>query len=394
MELNIIINKLEDKSPSEQPVEIVERKGQGHPDTLCDIAVEKASVAISKLYISEFGKILHYNLDKALLVGGSSRVSYGGGEIIEPIEFVVAGRATKEFNGRIVPVDEVVADTIKKYFSRTLRYLDTDIHLRINVKIRPGSTDLTELFKIQDSLNIPLSNDTSIGTGFYPLDESEEITRKIEEFLNGDFVKTEHPYVGEDIKVMCFRMNDIFNLTVAVAIIDRYVKNLEDYSDKIKQIEKLIKQQTWYRPEYKIYINTADDPKQERIYLTVTGTSAESGDDGEVGRGNRSNGLITPYRPMTMEAVAGKNPVNHVGKIYNLFSGELSRSLVKLGYCNEAYVNIVSQIGKPITLPQVLEIKLRGQSVKNSVIEEAAVEMIDKLPNLWKRILNEEFEIA
>lgn len=394
MKLNVIIDKSEDKLPREQHVEIVERKGLGHPDTMCDMAAEKASVALSKLYISEFGRILHYNLDKALLVGGNSKVCFGGGEIIEPIEFIIAGRSTKEFNGLILPVDEVVRDAIKKFFSRNLRYLDTDKHLKINVKIRPGSTDLTELFKIHDTLDIPLSNDTSIGTGFYPLDECEEITFKIEKFLNAEFVKDEYPYVGEDIKVMCFRNNDTFNITIAVAIIDRYVKNLEDYSDKLRQIENLIKQQPWYKSEYKININTADDLEHERIYLTVTGTSAENGDDGEVGRGNRSNGLITPYRPMTMEAVAGKNPVNHVGKIYNLFSGELSRTLVKRGYCEEACVNIVSQIGKPITRPQVLEIKLRGQSVTDKIIEETAVEMIDKVPLMWEKILNEEFEIA
>ena len=72
-------------------------------------------------------------------------------------------------------------------------------------------------------------------------------------------------------------------------------------------------------------VNALDDPKasdESGIYLTVTGLSAEQGDDGEVGRGNRVNGLITPSRAMSLEAAAGKNAVAHVGKLYNLWRTE------------------------------------------------------------------------
>jgi len=64
------------------------------------------------------------------------------------------------------------------------------------------------------------------------------------------------------------------------------------------------------------------------LYLTATGTSAEQGDDGQVGRGNRVNGLITPYRPMTLEAAAGKNPVSHVGKTYNIAARQICDKIV------------------------------------------------------------------
>jgi S-adenosylmethionine synthetase len=64
------------------------------------------------------------------------------------------------------------------------------------------------------------------------------------------------------------------------------------------------------------------------VFLTVTGTSAEASDDGEVGRGNRTNGLITPYRFMTMEAAAGKTPVSHAGKLYNLAADKIAGALV------------------------------------------------------------------
>ncbi len=62
--------------------------------------------------------------------------------------------------------------------------------------------------------------------------------------------------------------------------------------------------------KWPVHVNTADDIKKKSVFLTVTGTSAEMGDDGSVGRGNRCNGLITPNRPMSMEATSGKNPID------------------------------------------------------------------------------------
>jgi S-adenosylmethionine synthetase len=77
-----------------------------------------------------------------------------------------------------------------------------------------------------------------------------------------------------------------------------------------------------------VVVNAADDLQAGSVYLTVTGTSAEAGDDGEAGRGNRVNGLITPYRPMTMESAAGKNPVTHVGKISNVCASLITQRQV------------------------------------------------------------------
>jgi S-adenosylmethionine synthetase len=66
--------------------EMAERKGIGHPDTICDSIAEEVSIALSKYYLNEFGSILHYNVDKALLVGGKSLPAYNGGEIVQPME--------------------------------------------------------------------------------------------------------------------------------------------------------------------------------------------------------------------------------------------------------------------------------------------------------------------
>ena len=101
------ISLLETPSPASQPLEIVERKGLGHPDTICDALAENLSRALSRFYLERCGAILHHNVDKALLCGGTARPAFGGGEIAEPIEIYLAGRATAEFEGVTIPVDEI-----------------------------------------------------------------------------------------------------------------------------------------------------------------------------------------------------------------------------------------------------------------------------------------------
>ncbi|MEM2967251.1 MAG: methionine adenosyltransferase, partial [Candidatus Caldarchaeum sp.] len=73
---------------------------------------------------------------------------------------------------------------------------------------------------------------------------------------------------------------------------------------------------------------------------------------GNTGRGNRANGLITPNRQMSLEATAGKNPISHVGKIYNVLAGLTAKRIYEeTGRVKEVYVRMLSQIGKPINQP-------------------------------------------
>ncbi len=394
MQNAIIVRPLERLLPYDQEIEIVERKGIGHPDTICDIAAEQVSIALSKLYLSEFGKIMHHNVDKALLVGGSTNPAYKGGRVLRPIEIIIAGRATIEKNGKVLPVEDVAREAILNYLSRTIRHLNLENSVKLTIKIRPGSSELTELFSRFGPEQVPISNDTSIGTGFYPFDETERVVYSIENFLNSHKIKRKYPFIGEDLKVMGVREQDNIKITLAVATVDKYINDLNDYIDKIKQIKELIKEQDWFKNSHEIYINTADSYEQESIYLTVTGTSGEHGDDGQVGRGNRANGLITPYRPMTLEAVAGKNPINHVGKLYNLFANDLCKTIVVNRYAEEAYVSLVSQIGKPLNEPQIVDIKVKEQKVEKTIIENTAIDMLGKMPQMWKNIIDGMYEIA
>ncbi len=396
---NISISSLSiDLLPYKNRVEIVERKGIGHPDTICDNLAEQVSIALSKYYLDNYGFVMHHNVDKALLVGGVAQPRYNGGKIIEPIEISVVGRATKEVNGDMIPVDEIALEVMHEWLRDNIRNLDEENHVILTTKIRPGSRDLVELFeRFAKKGEVPLANDTSFGVGYYPFDTLESIVYETEKLLNSREIKNKYPFVGEDIKVMGVRNENNYSITIAVALIDKYVSSLEDYIDKINVIKEIVNKEvvSKHNEEVEIFINTADNYDDESIYLTVTGTSAEHGDDGQVGRGNRVNGLITPYRPMSLEAAAGKNAISHVGKIYNFFANDLAKEIVDRGYGEEAYVYVVSQIGKPITEPQSLDIKIKSlDKSKEGSIKKLAEEMLNEMPSIWKKVLEGKYKVA
>ena len=63
------ISAMSGQPMGERRVETVERKGLGHPDSICDAVMESVSVALAKVYLERAGTLLHYNVDKGLLVG-------------------------------------------------------------------------------------------------------------------------------------------------------------------------------------------------------------------------------------------------------------------------------------------------------------------------------------
>ena len=346
---------------SAHPVEIVERKGIGHPDTICDALAEELSCTLSRFYLDNFGLILHHNVDKALLWGGISLPAFGGGEIIEPMEIFLAGRATSEYNGVTVPVDKLVTESCDNWLRSNFHALDPERNVKLHSMIRPGSSDLVELYLRQQTTGIALANDTSCGVGYAPFSEVESIALQVEKTLNSTDYKSVHPETGEDIKVMAIRSNDDIELTISCAFVDRYIVDVDDYMEKksllARQAEKTAAAIS--NRNIRVTVNAADNIDAGSLFLTVTGTSGEAGDDGEVGRGNRVNGLITPYRPMNMEAAAGKNPVTHVGKLYNLVAHQIATSLVEeLDDVAEACCYLVSRIGSPIKQPMIVDIRV------------------------------------
>jgi S-adenosylmethionine synthetase len=392
---NIVVETLKFQSVKDMRVELVERKGLGHPDYIADSASEAASRALSKYYLKEFGTILHHNLDKTLLVGGQAHPQFGGGYVIEPIIIIVAGRATTEVrtnDGLIkVPFGSLIVEAVHKWIKENIRYLDPDRHVIIDYKVRKGSADLVSVFEAGKG-RIPLANDTSIGVGYAPLSTLEKLVLETERMLNSKEYKSKNTAVGEDIKVMGLRQDKKITLTIAAAIIDSLVKDLGDYLSVKEQIkEDVLDLASKIASDYdvEVYVNTADMPEKGIVYLTVTGTSAEHGDDGATGRGNRANGLIPPMRPISLEATAGKNPVNHVGKIYNIVAKRIAEKVyANIDGFRDVYVELLSQIGKPIDQPLVASIKIipdkKYDNLPAHIVEEIKAIADEELSNITK----------
>ncbi len=393
--MHLKIQPLSERPVGTQPVEIVERKGLGHPDTICDILAENLSKQLCRFYQEQFGLVLHHNVDKGLLFGGISRPAFGGGEVLEPMEVYLVGRATMSYRGTVVPVEELAVETTRQWFRENFHALDPERHLRIRCLLRPGSQELTELYLRQAATGIALANDTSCGVGYAPLDTLEKVVLAVEKYLNRLEVHRQFPAFGQDIKIMGLRTGDNIELTVACAFVDRHLHDIAEYLRQKEKLAELVVQYTTEicRLPLVVFVNTGDNPDAGSLYLTVTGTSGEAGDDGEVGRGNRANGLITPYRPMNMEAVAGKNPVTHVGKIYNLAAGQMAERLVsEIEEVQEAYCFLVSQIGKPVRDPRSVEVRLRLQdesllSVLSPVVNDIAEATLADMQGLWQRVV-------
>jgi S-adenosylmethionine synthetase len=394
---NIEVELLRMQSVKDMRVELVERKGLGHPDYIADSASEAASRALCRYYLKEFGTILHHNLDKTLLVGGQANPRFGGGEVLEPIYIIVSGRATTEVRledgVHKVPFGKLVVEAVREWIKSNFRYLDPDSHVIIDYMIRRGSADLVTIFEAGKGA-IPLANDTSIGVGFAPLTTLERLVYETERTLNNKEFKKKYPAVGEDVKVMGLRRDKKIVLTIAAAIIDREVSNPYEYmkvkEDIVEEVKSLAHK---IAPDHEIevHVNTADMPERGSFYLTVTGTSAEHGDDGQTGRGNRANGLITPMRPISLEATAGKNPVNHVGKIYNVLAKLVAEKVYEEheDLFSDVYVELLSQIGKPIDRPLIANVKLIPRAITMSNIpthvKEDVVAIVDSyLSNITK----------
>jgi len=355
---NVRVEPVVGRAVEDQEVEIVERKGIGHPDSICDGIAEYVSRALAREYVDRVGKVLHYNTDEAQLVAGSAAPAFGGGEVTEPIYLLITGRATRRYQGRTIPTEVIALEAARDYFADRFPEVEFGTDVVTDVRLGEGSGDLQEVFA--DDPDVPMANDTSFGVGHAPLTETERIVLNTERRLNGEYA-ADNPAIGPDVKVMGKREGDVIDVTVAVAMIDTYLNGLEAYDDAVKGVREYVTDlaREYTDREVRVHVNTADDYDEGAIYLTTTGLSAEQGDDGSVGRGNRANGLITPNRAMSMEATSGKNPVNHVGKIYNLLSTEIAESIVdEVDGIREVRVRLLSRIGQPIDDPQVADASL------------------------------------
>lgn len=380
----IIIEAFKGKSITEQSVEIVERKGRGHPDYICDSIMEAISVELSRVYLEKFGDILHHNIDKGLLAAGKTIKRFGGGRVIKPMELTIGDRATFSAKGREIPVSEIAIETAKRWLKKNLRFVNPERHMKYRVVLAEGSEELTDIF--QRTGRIRLANDTSAAVGYYPLSSTEKAVLDLEQYLNSERFKERFPETGEDVKVMGLRRKDRLDLTVAMPLIAGYIGSEQEYFQKKEEIlndmQRFIKRFSKDFSSIEIHYNTLDERERgiSGVYLSLLGTSAEDADSGQVGRGNRVNGLISMNRPMGTEAAAGKNPVSHVGKIYNILSHRIAKRLYEeIEGAKEVYVLLLSRIGTPIDRPQMANAQIlleKGTGLED--VKDRAEEIIKK----------------
>ena len=354
---NILIDSLKQTPLEEQKLEIVERKGLGHPDSICDAIMDQVSVRLSREYLERIGAIMHHNADKSLLVAGEVETRFGGGLVKEPMLLIFGDRATFEAEGTGIPVKEIAVQTAEEWFKKNLRFVDPEKHVRYQVELKPGSLELVDIFKRKGK--VLGANDTSAAVGYAPMTKTEMIVLRTERYINSREFKKRFPGSGEDVKVMGLRKNNRLHLTVSMALVDRFVESERDYfmkkAEVLEEINRFVKANADFE-EIVVDLNTLDVEGRgvNGVYLTVLGTSADGADSGQVGRGNRVNGVIPLNRPLCSEAAAGKNPVSHVGKIYNLLTHRIANHIYQqVPGIAEVYIWLLSQIGKPIDQPAI-----------------------------------------
>jgi S-adenosylmethionine synthetase len=344
------------------PMEVVERKGVGHPDTICDAAMERVALALTRAYREACGRILHFNVDKGMLVAGVVDCRPGGGRVIEPMRMVIGDRATFEWRGKRLPIEDIAVQAVREWFKSHLRHVNPVEHVRCQVELRPGSAELQAVI---DRDGRPVANDTSAAVGYAPLSPTERLVLGLERFLNGGPFKKAFPETGEDVKVLAVRAGADVHVTVAMPLLASAIRSEAEYFARkaaaLGAIRRFVKQEAAAGLSVRVGLNTLDRPGAgvEGMYLSLLGTSAEAGDSGEVGRGNRVCGVISLGRPASAEAAAGKNPVAHVGKIYTVLAQILAEQIHRdVPGLREATVWLTSEIGRPIASPRSAAVEL------------------------------------
>ena len=374
------------RSAYNPPVEFVERKGLGHPDTICDRLAEELACQLALDYEQHTGAVRAFNVDKAILAAGSVDVHFGGGVHTKPSKLVLVGKATFDFGWQ--PDPEALAE---QYHARLLELLPdaTPEAFEVEVWLNRSSADLAAV--VHAETVAPLANDTSFAAVSSPRSVLESIVHRVETSLNEPAYRDRVP-VGRDIKVMGAREGDDIMITIACPVMATKVADRAAYDaviDTVRSDASALAQEIAGRP-VAVQVNQAD--QEDSVYLTLTGTSAEAGDDGQVGRGNRFGGLITPYRPMSLEAAAGKNPAAHVGKTYHAIGYDITQRMLAETDTSDVTLRLLSSIGHPVTEPQAVHVEASGD-LDEATIRTITEECFDDWSGVTQRLIAGEYEL-
>ncbi|CAM2361557.1 methionine adenosyltransferase [Listeria seeligeri] len=378
---HIVINQMQSNL---RDSEIVERKGIGHPDTICDAIAEKCSKNYSLYFYNKYKKFGHHWFDKVILIGGESNIDFGAGEIIKPYKIIVAGKCVKSVGNEKVPLMEIFKASCKEVLDECLTGFDIEHHLIIidetvnhqgagRKKSRYQPESIEDLAVIDASSLV--SNDCNLLSSHYPLTLMENIVLDIESYINGSQFKSAYPQTGWDVKVIGLRNKDEYELLINIPILAKAVSSIEEYKEVVSDVGKHLESylQNLYKVDILLNINPQD--KTDNPYLTVLGSAADTGDVGVVGRGNRINGLITPMQSMSIEAPAGKNPLDHTGKIYGLATRELAQ-IISENIGRQIELHVYTYKEAPIQKPAQVIV-----NITDGLVNELEIKKIQTLIN-------------
>ena len=327
---NIIIEE-DYKEISQNNIEIIERKGLGHPDTLADKLAEECSRIYSNYCINNFGCILHHNFDKLYIGAGCFRYENGKTIMYQPIKVFINGRASNTMNGKKIDLEKMLVPVIKKYLSSVLPRVDVENEVEININCTQN-TKVHNWFTPENVNDVPdatkvFANDTSLCVAHYPFTICEELALKAEKFFwkyNDNYATPKFDDIGQDIKVMVSRVSKDITLTLCIPVYSDKFSNEDEYINIIKKYEKLLSKEIKKIIGIEKYnLNVEINRKTDGGYIYYSlckGSCLECGEEGIVGRGNNSQGIIPAFRSHTMEAPCGKNERYHTGRVLSFLA--------------------------------------------------------------------------
>ena len=389
--MNLYIKK-NPKGINQQPIEIIERKGLGHPDTLADGIAEAISIEYSKYCLENFGIVLHHNVDKTIILGGQCDIEYGHGTLLKPFRVLFGGRMSQSFGDKKIDIKSIQINATQKYLQRILPRLNISKDLKFHT-FTSSSSKIPYWFSprtIEDlpEYKNPHANDTATIVGFWPFSTVEKIVLASESFFY-EYVPEIHPrfdFIGSDIKIMALRKKRNVELTLCIPFHANKVNNRKKYLEYKLSIEnelyKFLKEKFSRLLNISLLINTSDqkiknnNDNGHNRYLTVIGSALDYGEEGISGRGNRCRGLISSMRTSSVESIYGKNPVYHVGKVYSFIANSMAQQIGSLFNC-EATVIVTTRNGDPLYSPYNVFVEV-SKTVDKKVIQKIITEQLER----------------
>ena len=340
--------------------DIVERKGMGHPDTLADMIAEDFSNHYSQYCLKNFGGILNHWADKVVLSGGTAELDYGFSKILKPISVYLFGKAVTSFGDKDIPIDKIFTNSCGRVFTRIFnKEILNTITYHVDINNVVGKEHKQQFYapsSKKDILTVESfkSNDTIICSGYAPYSASECLAIDIENYINSVKFKKRFNFTGFDVKVMIVRIDNFFDITICVPFIANRTSSFNFYNSKkediLKEIKKFILNIKYFNKQFDFSLSLNTKDFADHAYLVAFGSALDKGDFGAVGRGNKYSGVISLNRKTNIEAVAGKNPQNHSGKLFTIFAHHLAWKIYNV-FHRETSIDITAKNGEDLNNP-------------------------------------------